>query len=479
MKYKIFWCKVNKHFTDKRLNSDYMLWKNGIFVASCVVTDKAKKKRIKFVNKSLEELNENEKIYISWCWAFENWTAQDNFYQIYPELEKHKKYIEILWEDPEIIENAKSKIENNYSIPVRKELEGWFKKLDSIGSKLKWIYTKKFVLIQWWCDSFCTFCLTVKKRWRHFFRDKEDIVSEIIKFENTWWKEVVLTWVNLTAWWLDSTNDLWRSRFSELLEYILENTKIPRIRISSLWPEFVDERCLEIFKNERIYPHFHFSVQSGSSKVLKDMARHYDWQYIKDLLLKTKSLKRDDGVDISLWADIIVWFPWETEEDFLETFALVKEVWIQKLHAFPFSAHEMWESVPAWKFKNQVSENIKKQRLKSLTDLWDEIRSDFIKSQKWKKLKVLIESVKYNKENLAKLGNSQKQEIQRKEFSLKWIYWVVSDWKENLFDNEVRSFWEFPKWKWWTQNYIEATEDNFEIISWEVKRNEIVEGRLV
>jgi MiaB/RimO family radical SAM methylthiotransferase len=297
--------------------------------------------------------------------------------------------------------------------------------------KIPQIYTKKFVLIQWWCDSFCTFCLTVKKRWRHFYRDVEDIIQEIIDFEVDWWKEVVLTGVNLSAWWLKTTNDIKSSRFAELLETILEKTDIERIRISSLWPEFIDDRCLEVFKQDRIYPHFHFSVQSWSSSVLKTMARHYDWVYIKDLLKKTKNIVRNDGIEVSIWADIIVWFPWETEEDFLDTYNLVRDTPITKLHAFPFSPHEMWESVPAWFFDKQIDEKTKQERVKKLLLLWEEIRADFINSQKWKTLKVLIESVK--------------------------------DWK----------------WKGWTQNYIEANSDNFEIIDWIIKRNEIVVGKLI
>jgi len=407
MDYKIFWCKVNKYYTDKWLSSDLLRNKNGIFIASCVVTDKAKKKWLKFVQESLNELKNNEKIYISWCWAFKDWEAQNDFFKLYPELEENKEKIEILWEDP-------NEEKNDIKINIPSNL-----------------YTKKFVLIQWWCDSFCTFCLTVIKRWKHFSRDKEEIVKEINDFVASWWKEAVLTWINLWAWWLKSTNEIWKSHLSELLEYILQNTEIQRLRISSLWPEFVDDKCLEIFKNKRIYPHFHFSVQSWSSKILKSMARHYDWEYIKNLLIKCKNLKREDWVNISLWADIIVGFPWETDEDFQDTYNLVQKAWIQKLHAFPFSAHEMWESVPAWKFPDQVDEKIKKERMDRLMKLWDKIRKDFISSQKQKELQVLIE--------------------------------VQKDWK----------------WKGWTQNYIEATNKNFEVTSWEIKRNEIVVWKLI
>jgi len=415
MEYKIFWCKVNKYYTDKWLNSSKLEGKKGIFIASCVVTDKAKRKWIKFIKDTVKDLENNSKIYVSWCWAFKDWRAQSDFFNLYPELEEYKNRIEILWEDPW----EEKKFNSNSTTGL------------NLRNLPKNLYTKKFILIQWWCDSFCTFCLTVIKRGRHFSRSKEDITKEILEFEKSWWKEVVLTWVNLSAWWIETTNDIWKSRIHELIEYILENTNIPRIRISSMGPEFVDEKLLELFKNTRIYPHFHFSVQSGSSNILKSMARHYDWEYIKNLLVKCKNIKREDWVDISLWADIIVWFPWETDDDFMDTYNLVKEVWIQKIHAFPFSAHEMWESVPAWKFKDQVSSKIKKERMEKLTILWDEIRENFIASQEWKELKVLIEWVKDH------------------------------------------------KWKWWTQNYIQATNENFEITSGEIKRNEVVVWKLI
>lgn len=423
MQFKIFWCKVNKYYTDEWLKSEYLKDKNGIFVASCVVTDKAKRKWIKFVKDEVKKLEWDDKIFISWCWAFKKWEAQDDFFDIYPELKEFEWKIVILWEKPE---ELKLEIDSKTKKEEKKKVD--FSKLKNFTQKQ--IYTKKFLLIQWWCNSFCTFCLTVQKRWRHYYRDKDDIVSEITEFEFGWWKEVVLTWVNLSAWWLRDTNDVWQSRFAELLEYILEKTTIPRLRISSLWPEFIDDRCLEIFKNKRIYPHFHFSVQSGSSKVLKDMRRHYDWEYMRKLLEKTKNLEREDWVEVSIWADIIIGFPWETKDDFMDTYNLVKDWLITKVHAFPFSAHKFWESVPAWKFENQVSDLEKKDRMWDLEFIADSVRDDFIERNIWKKFEVLIEVVK------------------------------EENWK--------------IRWKGWTENYIEADDRTFEILEWEIKKNSIV-----
>lgn len=427
MEYKIFWCKVNKYYTDEWLNSDYLSDKKGLFIASCVVTDNAKRKWIKFVKDSAKNMNSDQKIFISWCWAFKRWDAQDDFFELYPDLEIYRGQIEILDEKPE---ELKKEITNSQEARTDK-----LKQIKNKLSKIPQIYTKKFLLVQGGCDSFCTFCLTVQKRWKHYFRDKDDIVEEILEFETAWWKEVVLTWVNLSAWWLEHTNDIWNSRFAELLEYILEKTTIPRLRISSMWPEFIDERCLEVFKNTRIYPHFHYSVQSGSTKVLKAMHRHYDWDYMRKLLEKTKNIKRTDWVEVSIWADLIVWFPGETQEDFLDTYNLVKDWLITKVHAFPFSAHTMWESVPAWKFPTQIDDTTKKERMWELANISDHIREDFIESNMGKTFKVLIEVVK-----------------------------TTNDWS--------------IKWKGWTQNYIEADQDTFEVTSWKIKRNQIVTGIL-
>ncbi len=420
MRHKIFWCKVNKYYTEKWLSTQKMQDSSWIFIASCVVTDKAKKKWVKFVMDELKNLKNDEKVFISWCWAFEKWEQDYRFFELYPEFVIHRDKIELLPESPTSplapLPKGEGNLTNN--------------KIDKISETLKRIFTKKFIVIQGWCDSFCTFCLTVKKRWWHFSRTKEEILEEVLDFQRLEWKEVVLTWVNLCAWWLETTNDIWQSKLSELLNYILDNSDINRIKISSIWPEFITPEVLEIFKNPRIMPHFHFSLQSWASNVLKSMHRHYDWKYIDDLLTKFRNLKWEDWVEISLAADLIVWFPWESIEDFNETLSLVKKHKINKLHAFPFSPHKTKDTVPAWFFPNQIDEKIKKQRLGELIKSWDEIRDEFINSQIWKTFEALIESVK--------------------------------DWVFN----------------WWTQNYIEVNNSNFEVISWDIKRNEIIIWKL-
>lgn len=411
MQTKVFWCKVNKYYTDKWMNTSYLKDKKWIFIATCVVTDKAKRKWLKYVRDEAKKLNPWEMLFLSGCGSIKDWEVQKDFFEIYPELNEIKDKIELLPEDT-----------------TSKEKESLNEKLKN-AAKLN-LTTKKFVLIQSGCDSFCSFCLTVKKRGKHFSRSKEEIISEIGEFEKSGGKEIVLTWVNLCAWWLETTNDIGQSRFAELLEEILEKTQIERIRISSLWPEFVDDKVIKVLSNSRIMPHFHFSVQSGANATLKHMGRHYSWDYMRELLGKIRNIKRDDNVEIGIWADIIVGFPNESDEDFEDTLALVKDYKITKVHWFPFSPHKFGEDVPAGIFPNQIDEKVKKERLNKLLSLAEEVRNDFISSQAWIILEALIEAPRN---------------------------------------------WNFG---WWTSNYIEINKDNFEVLEWEIKKNSIVKWKL-
>jgi tRNA A37 methylthiotransferase MiaB len=142
-------------------------------------------------------------------------------------------------------------------------------------------------------------------------------------------------------------------------------------------------------EDKRILPYFHLSVQSASDKILKLMWRHYDKSqliYVVENLLK---LKKD--VPINIWADIIVGFPSETQEDFQQTLEFAQK-YITKLHVFPFSPHQIWDTVPASKFPNQVDLQTKKQREHQLIEVCDKNYKKLIEATKGLKVQVLIES---------------------------------------------------------------------------------------
>lgn len=400
--YKIFGCKVNKYYLNKWLNyfSNHENIPNSCIIATCVVTDRAKDK---FIKETMIQLAKWKHIYLTWCAVFDEWKKmeEDKFYSIYPQLVEYRDQITLLSEEPDRDDTRETKTHK-------------FKENANI-------YTKNFIVIQNGCDSHCSFCLTVSKRWSSQSIQADEIIEQIDDFVDVWGKEIVITWVNLAARGCSNTKKPEESQFSDLLQYILDETEIERIRISSLWPEFLDEKFFEVVKNPRFLPHFHFSIQSFSDSVLKAMNRNYDSQRLDYVLTKIRNLDRSDRDQISIWADIIVWFAWETDEDFQQTVEWVKKYKITKLHAFPFSSHDKWESIPAHLFRNQVPFHIKKQRERKLISIWNEIREKFIAENKWLPQKVLVEEKKNG------------------------------------------------KWRGWTGNYIQVELD------WERKRGEIVE----
>ena len=397
MPYKIFGCKVNKYFLNQRLDYFHQNGNNlddTLLIATCVVTDRAKNKWVREVKHAIQEWL---KVSITWCGAFSRWNlaSESEFYSIYPELKQHSDKITLLPESPS---------------------KNWFE------YKIWWkssVYTKHFLIVQNGCDNHCSFCLTVAKRWPHISRSLEEIIEEIQEIESQWWKEIVITWINLAARWCSNSTKPEETKFPLLLREILNKTTIPRIRISSMWPEYANDEFFEVVSDDRILPHFHYSIQSFSNNVLRNMWRHYSADELKIVLKKTRNLKKKNL--ISIWADIIIWFPWETESDFLDTYNWIEEFWITKLHAFPFSDHTQRERIPASFLPDQVKQWIKKDREIRLISKWDEIRENFIAQNKWSFHKVLIEETR--------------------------------NWKR----------------KWRTENYIQVE------VEWDYKRGEIIE----
>ena len=381
MPYKVFGCKVNKFFLNQWLNfyeKEKISLENTLLIDTCVVTDRAKHKRIK---EAKDYIAKGGEVLITWCGSLDRWhlISEEKFYQFYPTLLPLKNHIKLLYESP-------------YDDPTSKSF--WNFTLKEIKKSL---YTKHFVVIQNGCDNHCTFCATVLKRGIHRNRELQDIIDEIKMIECQWGKEIVLTGINLAARGCKNTKHPEESQFAVLLEEILKQTSIPRIRISSIGPEYLNDHFFELASEERIMPHFHFSIQSFSDKVLKDMKRNYSAQQLEEVLTKTRNIKRPHQELISLWADIITGFPGETEEDFQITLNGIETFWITKLHAFPFSAHTLGEGIPAKELANQLPEHIKKERNKKLIEKGEEIRTKFLALNKGSTHEVLLEEYRNGK----------------------------------------------------------------------------------
>lgn len=385
MEHSIFWCKVNKFYLNKRLG--YFRQRqfdpqNAHLMATCVVTDRAKSKRVRAARMKLEKW---QQLFLTWCGAFEKGEAMDyeKFYSIYPSLVRFREHITLLGEDPWVQTDLWSVGE--YELNTEQDEQ---ERQKSFGKRL---HTKKFLVIQSWCDTFCTFCLTIYKRGSQRNRPLKDILDEINEFVEQWGQEIVLTGVNLASRWATHTRKPKENRFSQLLESILNETKIERIRISSLGPEFLDDRFFQLMEDTRFLPHFHVSIQHFDDTVLKRMNRNYDGVVLDRVLTGLRSLQRPDRELISIGADLIVGFPGESEEQFQRMVDAVDKYQITKLHAFPFSPHQKGETVPAGKLDGQLNIETKKQRMDLLMAVWDQVRDRFLTLNQGTKRPVLLE----------------------------------------------------------------------------------------
>lgn len=245
--------------------------------------------------------------------------------------------------------------------------------------------TRLPVAIQTGCDNKCTFCITRIARGSTVDFKIESIIRQIKRAEDMGVQEVVLTGIQLASWGCtDSAKQPLTSKLPDLLNTILEQTKIPRIRMSSLGPQFLDDRFFAALKNPRICDHLHLSVQSGSPTVLRRMNRGHGIEEVYQIAKQARVVRPH----IALTCDLIVGFPGETEAEFQETGNMAEKIGFAKLHVFPFSPRQ---GTGAANFPDQVLAGVKKERARKLREQGDLLNKLFIQSQLGSVAEVLAE----------------------------------------------------------------------------------------
>lgn len=240
-----------------------------------------------------------------------------------------------------------------------------------------------WVDIQYGCDKFCTYCIVPYTRGKQRSRTKESIIEEVKKLKEDGYKEVTLLGQNVNAYGKDLYDDY---TLGNLLEDIAKKD-IPRVRFMTSHPwDFTDSMVEVIGKYKNIMPSVHLPVQSGSSRILKLMGRRYTRESYLELFNKIKNTV--PGVAIS--TDIIVGFPGETEEDFLETLSLAEECKYDNAFTFIFSKRE---GTPACLLKDETSEEEKENRLQRLNKVVNKYFLENNKKLENKIVEVLVEGV--------------------------------------------------------------------------------------
>ena len=229
------------------------------------------------------------------------------------------------------------------------------RQLFALSSPYFLFHSRALLKIQDGCNDACAYCRIRLARGKSVSLPAAEVFERLRCIEETGIPELTLTGVNLSQY-RSEVGD-----FADILKFILEHSTI-RIRISSLYPDRINEALIPLLAHPRICPHFHLSVQSGSDAILKAMHRGYRKAAIYQAVAELRRIKGNPFIG----ADIIAGFPGETEEDFEETYRMCCELNFAGIHAFPFSARPGTE---AWKMQPKVPERITGQRIKKLNKL--------------------------------------------------------------------------------------------------------------
>jgi tRNA-2-methylthio-N6-dimethylallyladenosine synthase len=282
-------------------------------------------------------------------------------------------------------------------------VEVWSKEGDIIENlpKVRKGHTKAWVNIMYGCDKFCTYCIVPYTRGKERSRLPEDIIQEVRSLAAQGYKEITLLGQNVNAYGKDFENRNYR--LGNLMDD-LRLIDIPRIRFTTSHPRDFDDHLIEVLaKKGNLVEHIHLPVQSGSSDMLKIMARKYTRESYLELVQKIRKAMPD----VALTTDIIVGFPNETEEQFEETLSLYKEVGFEMAYTYVYSPRE---GTPAAKMKDNVPLEVKKDRLQRLNKVVNEYCAEALKKYDGQIVEVLVEGEsKKNPEVLA--GYTRKNKL--------------------------------------------------------------------
>lgn len=241
---------------------------------------------------------------------------------------------------------------------------------------------RAFIKIEDGCNNFCSYCIIPYVRGRVRSKEFNKCLMEVNDLALSGHKEIVLSGIHTGQYNSDG------KRLSDLINEISKVDQIKRIRLSSVEIVELDDKMMDIIKNNnKFVSHLHIPLQAGSDHILKLMNRRYDKKYFKKLVDKI----RENRNDISLTTDVIVGFPGETEEDFKETLDFCEEIGFTKIHVFPYSDRS---GTVASRMKDKIPGNIKKDRVRRLIDLSNKLEKEYYLKHIDKEDDVLIEEVK-------------------------------------------------------------------------------------
>ncbi|NTW95084.1 MAG: tRNA (N(6)-L-threonylcarbamoyladenosine(37)-C(2))-methylthiotransferase MtaB [Erysipelotrichaceae bacterium] len=336
-----------------------------IIINTCTVTNQASFKSRQKINQA-KKLNPSAKLVVVGCYVQSNHEELQEKYNIDLLIgNKNKDRF------AELIDSMDESMSSDFSMPKT------FENIPITNFKNK---TRAFLKIQDGCNQFCSYCIIPYTRGRERSLAQDDVIEMVKQLEKDH-LEIVLAGIHTGKYGTDIKCNL-----SDLIQRMLNETKIERIRLSSIDINEVDDQLIELIKNNRrLAQHLHISLQSGDDEVLKLMNRPYTTNQFRE---RIKQIRKEIP-NISISTDVIVGFSNETDEKFENTLNFINEIGFSFLHVFPYSIRKFTKAA---QFEQLNSEETKKKRVHILTERSKVLYEQYLKSLVGSKVSVLIES---------------------------------------------------------------------------------------
>ncbi len=366
-------CRLNQFESDS-LASGFV--KNGYEIVSindkadvyivntCSVTNKSDAKSRNLLHR-IHRLNPNALLFVTGCYAETESETVENIDGVNFVIGNDKKYD---------LFNIVHSILGHHSIDIENIPSNRFNYEPAENT----LHTRSYLKIQDGCDEHCSYCKIPRARGRGESRPNKDIIYTVQHLIDFGYKEFMITGINIGDYMDQGIN------LSSLLTTLLGITGDFRIHLSSLEPNKMTSSILDLMSHPKICPHLHLPLQSGSDRILELMGRGYNR---KDYLNVVKNL-RERVPMINITTDVMVGFPSESEEDFMQTLALIEELSITHTHTFKYS---MRDGTPASRLKDQIPEFLKSERSLRIRQLSEQLDQSYREGFKDHPVRVLTE----------------------------------------------------------------------------------------
>lgn len=398
-------CQMNEHDTENLLGMLDMMGYEATDLAeeadliifnTCAVRENAELKVYGNLHRLKKLKDKKEDLIIAVCGCM---TQQSH---VVDEIKKSYPFVSLvfgthnIYKFPEMLYNYLQKQESNYDVW---DIDGRIVEGLPVIRKFK---IKSFVNIMYGCNNFCTYCIVPYTRGRERSRLPEDIVAEVQELVESGVKEITLLGQNVNSYGKTLDNPL---EFHQLLEMLNEIEGLERIRFMTSHPKDISDELLEAMgRLDKVCESLHLPVQSGSTKVLREMNRHYSKEDYLEIIEKAKKHMPNLGIT----TDIMVGFPGETEEDFLETIDVVEKVQYDLAFTFLYSRRK---GTVADQRDNQIPEDVKKERFNRLLDTVNKAAEGQAQKYLGEISEILVEGKSRKNENVLTGRNRQNKTV--------------------------------------------------------------------